>query len=130
MGTKIIIRPEQLAVFQHAPLSVSEEVQGLEREHLNYEDLLAFLATDTTPNPTNDDPRPAGSAPAESAESAEYAKYESIDALLAHVPQPVEHIALGDKNITMLMDDSKHEVWFLSHDDSTSSLGAPSWVLR
>ena len=92
-GTKIIIRPEQLAAFQHAPLSVSEEVQCLEREHLNYEDLLAFLATDTTPNPTNDDPRPGttyfdtASTPAE---SAEFAKYDSIDALLAHVPEPVE----------------------------------------
>ena len=57
-GSKITIRPEQLAAFQHAPLSVSEEVQGLEREHLNYEDLLAFLATGATPNPTKDDPRP------------------------------------------------------------------------
>ena len=54
-GPKVIIHPEKLAAFQHAPLSISEEVRGLEREHSSYEDLLAFLAT-AEPNTNEGDP--------------------------------------------------------------------------
>ena len=56
-GPKIIIHPEKLAAFQHAPLSVSEEVRSIEREHSKYEDVLAFLATATPFNSSEDDPR-------------------------------------------------------------------------
>ena len=115
-GPKIIIHPEKLAAFQHAPLSVSEEVRSIEREHSKYEDVLAFLATAITPNPSEEDPRVEQKHEPESA-STEYAKFESIDALQAHAPNLVEHVAMGDKSITMLRDDSRHEVWFLSKND-------------
>ena len=37
---KIIISPEKLATFQHAPLSISEEVRALEVKHKqDFEDL-------------------------------------------------------------------------------------------
>ena len=42
-GYNIIISPEKLAEFQHAPLIRSEEVRRLEAEHQEYEDLLAFM---------------------------------------------------------------------------------------
>ncbi len=57
-GSKIIIHPEKLVAFQHAPLSVSEEVRGLEPEHLHYEELPALLALGVRPNPSEDGPRP------------------------------------------------------------------------
>ena len=51
-GPTIIIHPEKLATFQHAPLSISEEVGCLEQDHRQYEDLLAFLSTASMPNET------------------------------------------------------------------------------
>ena len=84
-GPNIIIHPEKLAAFQHAPLSVSEEVRSLEREHLKYEEVLAFLATTNTPNPSEDDPRPEQGRQ-QTSTPTEYAKFESIDALQAHAP--------------------------------------------
>ena len=105
-GPNIILHPEKLAAVQHAPLSVSEEVRSLEREHLKHEEAFAFLATTNTPNPSEDDPRPEQERHAEST-PAEYARYESIDALQAHTPDIVEITAVGDKDIAMLWGYSK-----------------------
>jgi hypothetical protein len=41
-GSRITTSPEKFAEFQHAPLSISEEVRRLEAEHHEYEDRLAF----------------------------------------------------------------------------------------
>jgi hypothetical protein len=120
-GPKIIIHPEKLAAFQHAPLSISEEVGRLEQEHREYEDLLAFLSTAIMPNETEEDPRPDVATSAEeagtSAPPTEYAKFESIDALHAHAPGLIEQHATGDKHVTMLKDDVRGEVWFVSKND-------------
>ena len=60
-GSKITISPEKLAEFQHAPLSMSDEVRRLEAEHHAYEDRLACMASaiatpepDIDPKPVND----------------------------------------------------------------------------
>ena len=120
-GPKIIIHPEKLAAFQHAPLSISEDVSCLEREHRQYEDLLAFLSTASMPNETEEDPRPDVTTGAEEAGTGapptEYAKFESIDALHAHAPGLIEQVATGDKHVTMLKDDVRGEIWFLSKND-------------
>ena len=47
-GPKITISQQKLAEFQHAPLSISEEVRRLEAEHQEYEDGLAFMASAST----------------------------------------------------------------------------------
>ena len=44
-GPKIVIAPEKLAAFQHAPLGISEEACQLETKHQEFEDLLGFMAT-------------------------------------------------------------------------------------
>jgi hypothetical protein len=61
----ITISPQKLAEFQHAPLSISEEVRRLEAEHQEYEDRLACTASASTnpepesdPRPNNDDDKP------------------------------------------------------------------------
>ena len=117
-GPKIIIHPEKLAAFQHAPLSISEEVGRLEQEHRQYEDLLAFLSTASMPNETEEDPRPDVATGTEEAGTGapptEYAKFESIDALHAHAPGLIEQHATSDKHVTMLKDDVRGEVWFVS----------------
>ena len=48
-GPKIIIAPEKLANFQHAPLSISEEVRALEVKHKDFEDMLSFMASPAGP---------------------------------------------------------------------------------
>ena len=57
-GPKITISPKKLAEFQHAPLSISEEVRRLEAEHQEYEDRLAFMASASTNPEPETDPRP------------------------------------------------------------------------
>jgi len=57
-GSRITISPEKLAEFQHAPLSMSEEVRRLEAEHHEYEDRLAFVASAITFSEPEVDPRP------------------------------------------------------------------------
>ena len=83
-GPKVIIHPEKLVAFQHAPLSVSEEVRGVERERSKYADVLASLATAITPSPSEDGPRPEQESKARAGTPSEYATFESIDALQAH----------------------------------------------
>ncbi len=39
-GPKIVLKPDALAAFQHAPLIITQELNGLEEEHKQYEDLL------------------------------------------------------------------------------------------
>jgi len=91
-GPKIIIHQRKLAAFQHAPLSISEEVGRLEQEHRQYEDLLAFLSTASMPNETEEDPRPDVATGTEEAGTGapptEYAKFESIGALHARASWP------------------------------------------
>ena len=44
-GSKVMIDPEKLAAFQHAPVPLNEELCQLESIHKkSYEDLLAFMA--------------------------------------------------------------------------------------
>ena len=57
-GPKIVIAPEKLAEFQHAPLSISEEVRKLEAQHLEYEDRLSFMTSTTNPNSADADRGP------------------------------------------------------------------------
>ena len=70
------------------------------------------------PNETEEGPRPDVATSAEEASASapptEYAKFESIDALHAHVPGLTEQHATGDKHDTMLKDDVRGEVWFVS----------------
>jgi hypothetical protein len=47
-GSEITTSPEKLAEFQHAPLSIAEEVRRLEADRQEYEDRLAFMASAIT----------------------------------------------------------------------------------
>ena len=49
-GPTIVIVPDNLAQFQHAPLRFIDSLNVLERDHKEYKDLLAFMAHETTPN--------------------------------------------------------------------------------
>ena len=57
-GSRITISPDKLAEFQHAPLSMSEEVRRLEAEHQEYEDRLACMAFAITAPEPDIEPRP------------------------------------------------------------------------
>ena len=122
-GPKIGIAPEKLAEFQHAPLSISEEVHKLEAEHQKYEDLLSFMAS-STPNPQSvdaeEDPREdagAGTAGTPNQESVDYVTMDSLSALEALAPGLIEHQCAGDKHVTMYKDERRKEVWLLSKLD-------------
>ena len=52
-----------------------------------------------------------------SAPPTEYVKCEYIDALRAHAPGLIEQVATGHKHVTMLKDDVRGEIWFLSKTD-------------
>ncbi len=118
-GPKIVIAPEKLATFQHAPLSISEEVRQLEMKHQEYEDLLAFMVapTDSTPAAMEKDPREDASTEAPQAKSVDYVTMESLPALEAHAPGLIEHQSAGDKHVTMFRDEKRREVWLLSKSD-------------
>ena len=94
------------------PISVSEEVRGLEREHSKYEVVLVVLATAITPNPSEDDPRPEQEHQPESTPT-EYSQFEFVGTLQARAPNLVGNVATSDKDSTMLRGDSRHEVWLL-----------------
>jgi hypothetical protein len=73
------------------------------------------------PTETEEDPRPdvaTGTKEAGTgAPTTEYANFEYIDALHAHAPGLIEQYATGDKHVTMLKDDVRGEVWFVSKSD-------------
>ena len=116
-GPKIIISPEKLATFQHAPLSISEEVRALEVKHKDFEDRLSFMASPAGPvkDPATDpreEPNPEGGAP------EDLPTMDSLAALEAHAPGLLQNQSAGDKHVTMLKDDRRREVWLLSkHSD-------------
>ena len=114
-GPKIIISPEKLATFQHAPLSISEEVRALEVKHKDFEDILSFMALPAGPGTEPEtDPRGGPNGIGPDTESHVTPTMESLAALEAHAPGLVEHQAAGDKHVTMLKDDKRQEVWLLS----------------
>ena len=117
MDLKSSSRRKKLATFQHAPLSISEEVRALEVKHKDFEDRLLFMASPAGPvkDPVKDpreEPNPEGPAP-------EYLPtMDSLAALEAHVPGLLQHQSGGDKHVVMLKDDQRQEVWLLSkHSD-------------
>ena len=116
-GPKIVIAPEKVAEFQHAPLSISEEVRALEREHGQFEDLLSFMATAIQPGSTGEGEDPRDPQGEDKTETQEFIKFESLAALEAHAPNMVEHGAMGDKHVTMLKDDQRGEVWVIAKGD-------------
>ena len=118
-GPKIVIAPEKLADFQHAPLSISEEVRQLEMKHQEYEDLLAFMAApmDASPSVTEKDPRDGAGPEPPTAESVDYVTMESLAALEAFAPGLIENQSAGDKHVTMYKDERRKEVWLLSKND-------------
>ena len=117
-GPKIVIAPEKLAEFQHAPLSISEEVRNLEAKHQEFEDMLAFMASPIKPNAADPqmDPRdkPEDNTPPE---SSDYVTMESLVALEAFAPGLIENQCSGDKHVTMYKDEKRKEVWLLSKTD-------------
>ena len=118
-GSKIVIAPEKLAAFQHAPLSISEEVRHLETKHREYEDMLAFLAVSPNPNPdgAEKDPRENDIAEPPKTQGEDYVTMESMSALEAFAPGLIEQQAAGDKHVIMYKDDKRKEVWLLSKND-------------
>ena len=76
-----------MAEFQHAPLSISEEVRRLEAEHQEYEVRLAFMDTATTTPEPDSDPRPVNDNDgASKVDSTAYVTMESLVALEAFAP--------------------------------------------
>ena len=118
-GPKIVIAPEKLAEFQHAPLSISEEVRCLEAKHKDFENVLEFMATQASPNPasSDQDPREDSGASPPNQESVDFITMESLAALEAFAPGLIEHQCGGDKHVTMYKDEKRKEVWLLSKTD-------------
>ena len=117
MDLKSSSRRKKLATFQHAPLSISEEVRELEVKHKDYEDMLSFMASAAGPatDPVTDpreDPNPDSSA------TEDLPTMESLAALEAHAPGLLENQSAGDKHVTLLKDERHREMWLLSkHGD-------------
>ncbi len=108
-----------MAAFQHAPLSISNDVRALEHEHNTYEDLLAFLASKDDPAVAEEDPRHQGGEGGgeETPNPTEFVKFDTLEALRAHSPNLIEHSAMSDKHVSMLKDDVRGEVWFVAKMD-------------
>lgn len=115
-GAKIVVSPEKVAEFQHAPLSISEEVRHLEQNHSkNFEDLLSYMASGTSAAAPADDPRDTPT-PKEEAKN-DFPTFESLAALQGHAPGLIEIQAMGDKHVTLLKDDTRREVWLIAKND-------------
>ena len=118
-GPKIVIAPERLAAFQHAPLSISEDVAGLEKSHREYEDVLSFMASGI-PNVAEgdkEDPRENEAKVPPEEKLADYVTMDSLAALEAFAPGLIEHQCFGDKHVTMYKDVQRHEMWLLAKND-------------
>ena len=121
-GPKIIIAPEKLAAFQHAPLSICDEVAVLEKKHREFEDMLSFMAAPGPQAPgAEDDPRgkdgPNGEHVDDPPPEGNYVTMESLSSLEALAPGLIENASLSDKHITMYKDDNRRELWLLSKGD-------------
>jgi len=116
-GPKVSIAPEKLAEFQTAPLSTVEEVKQLEKDHLKYEELLAFMATGSAPVDDPIDPRDVESEEAAATASSDLITFESEAALRAHAPDLVEIATMSDKHVLLLKDQARREVYLLSQKD-------------
>jgi hypothetical protein len=116
-GPKITISPEKLAEFQHAPLSISEEVRRLEAEHREYEERLAFMASASTKPEPESDPRPGNGDDKPKADSTAYVTMASLAALEAFAPGLIENQCTSNKHVSMYKDEKRREVWLLSRGD-------------
>ena len=118
-GSRLIISPEKVAEFQHASLSISEEVRRLEAAHHEYEDRLGFMASAITFSEPQVDPRPVNDNDNTSkADSAAYVTMESLAALEAFAPGLLENQCASDKRVCMYNDEKRQEVWLLSKGDN------------
>ena len=116
-GPKVVIAPEKVAAFQHAPLSISEEIRLLETKHTEFEDILAFMHTPQNPEPEGKtDPREPPPNPEEQPKM-DLVTMESLSALEAHAPNLIESQCAGDKHVHMFKDEKRAEVWAVSKND-------------
>ena len=119
-GAKVVIDPEKLQQFTHAPADLSDELHELELQHKAYEEKLAFMADDDIrkgegaddPRP-DDDPKPVDP---EKEGATEWVKFDTLEALRNHAPSLTSHPAMGDKQVTLLRDDKRGELWVMSKD--------------
>ena len=109
-GPKITISQQKLAEFQHAPLSILEEVRRLEAEHREYEDRLAFMASASTNPEPESDPRPGNDDDKPKADSIAYITMESLAALKAFAPALIENQCASAKHVSMYKDEKCKEV--------------------
>ena len=115
-GPKIVVAPEKVSEFQHAPLSISEEVRRLEEHHTKeFEDCLAYMAIGGSVV-EEVDPRPSAN-PEGDTPPVDLPKFDSLAALEAHAPNLLTCQAAADKHVTLLKDDARKEVWMLAKND-------------
>ena len=85
VGSKVMIDPEKLAAFQHAPVVLNDELRNLESTHKkSYEEMLAFMAESKVGEEGTDadDPRPED--PEEVPKDGNWIKFDSLKGLEDH----------------------------------------------
>ena len=125
-GGRVLISPDKLAVFQQAPHTVSNTIKELEDQHLKHADLLSFM--ETQPNTPVPDPRANPDAEEGVEENpAEWMTLESEQAFLDKYKgdATTSHTAMGEKNVTLIRNETKGELWLLSKQDDIT---LPQWL--
>ena len=118
-GGKVLIDPAKLAVFQQAPLGVSNAIKELEVQHEPKTDILSFMET-RADDPEQPPADPRHESEEEEGDHPEWMKLATEAALHDHFKGDTmtSHTAMGEKNVTLIRNETKGDLWVMAKEDN------------